>query len=382
MAQMASGAAGAQAGSVNAREAFAGIFTAEQKAEIRDRIIADGGRALAELLAKEETDRPRIPYDDSGHLIPADMAQTFVIAQWLVSLKLYCVREKGGGQRFYTVPEIALIVAAGRRLRLDPLAAMETIALINNRTAIWGRGIRGIVMASGQVEDWKIEYQDITDGVCGEDGRVVVTIKRKGIPTPFVGSFGVAQAEQAGLWVDEETLKSSPGLRHSSWWKYPIDMLTWRAVGRAALGFADILAGMRVAEDLDDDDAPSGRRERGNRQPREGEGGSIETLARALAEMPDPAPAPAAAGGAGEGATVPEPAPAPVPVSAPFVETSKGVAEVAASLEATVGRRRPKRGSSLSAAEMLSGNVGTFKGADIDAAFGSTSPNRPEGGGK
>lgn len=250
MAQVSTSGAAATLAASARKEALASMFTQEEARAIKDKIMTDGGREFASMLARDAFERPKIPISD-GKLVPADFDSLFRIATWIESLKLYGVKEKGGGTRLYTVPEIAAIIAAGLRVGMDPFYALETIALINGKTCIFGRGVRGVVMASGKCTDWQEERIGFTDdGLPTEGARVVVTLKRKDFATPFVGSFSVAQAKAAGLWG---------GSDYSPWKKYPGDMLTWKAVGRASLGFSDVLGGMSVAEEVADIEHPPER---------------------------------------------------------------------------------------------------------------------------
>lgn len=273
MAQVQTNGAAATAVAEGRKQALSQLFTPEEARTIKAKIETDAGRAFAEMLQRDAFERPKIVIDDKGKLVPKDFDSLFRIARWIESLRLYGVKEKGGGFRPYTVEECAAIIAAGQRVGMDPFYAMETIALINNKTCIFGRGVRGVILASGLLEDWSEHREGFNaDGIPGESARVTITLKRKGVPTPIVGTFSVAQAKAAGLWGGSE---------YSPWKKYPGDMLTWRAVGRASLGFSDVLGGMSVAEEVADIEEPP---------PKPSE--SINRRLDELAKQPQPADAP------------------------------------------------------------------------------------------
>lgn len=134
-----------------------------------------------------------------------------------------------------TVEGAVVAILAGARLGLDPFQAVQGIATINGRPAIWGDTLVAIVKASGQVEDERVEYVPIRRDCKG----VRYTVKRKGIATPYEGTFTLADADKAGL-------RGKPG----PWTQYPERMMLARARAFALRdGFADILRGMRVAEE-------------------------------------------------------------------------------------------------------------------------------------
>lgn len=137
-----------------------------------------------------------------------------------------------------TTPEGAVVaVLAGARLGLDPFQSVQGIASINGRPAIWGDALVAIVKGSGQVEDETVEYLPTRKDCLG----VRYTVKRKGIATPYEGTFSKADAEKAGLW--------GKGV----WQAYPARMMFNRARAFALRdGFADVLRGFRIAEEEQD----------------------------------------------------------------------------------------------------------------------------------
>lgn len=129
-------------------------------------------------------------------------------------------------------------IIAGAAVGLNPFQAVQGIAVINGRPAIWGDAMTAIVKASGLLEDERIEYLPSYRDCKG----VRVTCKRKGVATPYVGLFSLEDAKTAGLLG-----KSGP------WTQYPVRMLLNRARAFAYRdGFSDVLRGMRSAEEEQD----------------------------------------------------------------------------------------------------------------------------------
>jgi hypothetical protein len=129
----------------------------------------------------------------------------------------------------------AILVAwqYGSELGLKPMQALQGIAVINGRPAIWGDAMLAVVQSSGLVESFK-ETDDGKTATC--------TIKRKGNPEPIVRSFSMDDAKTAGL-----AGKQGP------WTNYPARMRQMRARAFALRdGFADVLRGIACAEEVSD----------------------------------------------------------------------------------------------------------------------------------
>src|SRR5690606_19667816 len=111
----------------------------------------------------------------------------------------------------------------GAELGLQPLQAMQSIAVINGRPSIWGDAMLGLVQGSGQLDEI---HEEISD-----DGHVATcTIRRRGQRNPVVRQFTMEEAKKAGL-----AGKTAP------WQQYPRRMLQLRARGFALRDtFADV----------------------------------------------------------------------------------------------------------------------------------------------
>ena len=135
-------------------------------------------------------------------------------------------------------PEKAMIaIMRGMEVGLTPMQAMDKIAIVNGRPTIFGDGAIGLVRGSGLCE-W------VNESIEGEgDARVALCeVKRKGEPRAIARTFSVADAKKANLWG-----KDGP------WQQYPERMLQMRARAFALRdGFADVLGGMYLREEIED----------------------------------------------------------------------------------------------------------------------------------
>lgn len=131
-------------------------------------------------------------------------------------------------------PEACTIaIMQGLEVGLSPMAAVQSIAVINGRPTLWGDGALGVVRASGLLE-WIKEWTEGDTAYC--------EAKRRGEPEPIRRSFSDADAKAAGL-----TNKKGP------WQDYRPRMRQMRARGWTLRdGFADVLKGLRIAEEEHD----------------------------------------------------------------------------------------------------------------------------------
>lgn len=122
----------------------------------------------------------------------------------------------------------------GAELGLKPLQALQNLAIINGRPALWGDAVLAIVRASPLCE-----YVTETD-----DGhKATCKVKRRG-EAEEVRTFSMDDAKTAGLLG-----KAGP------WTQYPKRMRQMRARAFALRdAFTDVLKGMAVAEEIMDID--------------------------------------------------------------------------------------------------------------------------------
>jgi hypothetical protein len=120
----------------------------------------------------------------------------------------------------------------GMEIGLQPLQAMQSIAVINGRPAIWGDAMIAIVKGSGLLEKIVEDVSD-TSATC--------TVKRRG-EAEVARTFSMEDAKRAGL-----AGKQGP------WAQYPKRMLQMRARAWALRDvFPDVLRGVFIGEEAQD----------------------------------------------------------------------------------------------------------------------------------
>jgi len=120
----------------------------------------------------------------------------------------------------------------GAELGLAPMQAIQNIAVINGRPAVWGDALLGLVRGSGLLESINEDASD-TVAVC--------TVKRVGCAR-VIREFTIEDAKRAGL-----AGKQGP------WQQYPKRMLQMRARAFALRdAFPDVLKGLYMAEEAID----------------------------------------------------------------------------------------------------------------------------------
>lgn len=170
-------------------------------------------------------------------------------------------------------------IIAGASVGLNPFQAVQGIAVINGRPSIWGDAMTAIVKASGLLEDEHIEYLPSYKDCQG----VRVTVKRKGIKTPYVGLFSLADAKNASL------------LGKGVWASYQTRMLLNRARAFAYRdAFSDVLKGMRSAEEETDITEASTPAEAGAAMDEPAPARKKRAVASAIIDIPAEKPQPTA----------------------------------------------------------------------------------------
>lgn len=182
----------------------------------------------------ERTERPSKPALTSGGsisaIVPQSIEEAYRIANAVVSA--------GMAPRSLDTPEKAMVaIMHGLEIGMTPMAAMQSIAVVNGFPTIWGDGALGLVRGSGVME-WIKEWSE------GEGNGYAAhcSVKRKGEPEPITRSFSWDDAKAAGLLG-----KKGP------WENYRARMFQMRARSYALRdGFADILRGLRIREEVED----------------------------------------------------------------------------------------------------------------------------------
>jgi hypothetical protein len=183
---------------------------------------------------------PKLPALVSGGQVRGIIPQTFDEA-WRIA-NAVCMA--GMAPYGLNTPEKATIaILHGLEVGMAPMNALQSIAVINGKPAIYGDGALGLVLGSGKMETYK-EWLE------GEgDARVAYCqVKRRGDPEPKLGKFSVADAKKAKLWMK----KGHKG-EDTPWVTYEERMLKMRARAFALRdGFADVLKGLAIVEEIRD----------------------------------------------------------------------------------------------------------------------------------
>lgn len=130
---------------------------------------------------------------------------------------------------------VLIAVQMGAEVGLTPMAAIQTIAVINGRPSLWGDSGKAILLSHGCIIEEASAEQVRTSGIA----RCKIT--RPGRP-PVERTFSRDDAKQAGLAGKE-----------GPWKQYPERMLAWRAFWFAARdAAADLLKGLHGAEEVRD----------------------------------------------------------------------------------------------------------------------------------
>ncbi|KQC02932.1 MAG: hypothetical protein APR54_09855 [Candidatus Cloacimonas sp. SDB] len=151
--------------------------------------------------------------------------------------------------RGYDTPEkVVIALEMGHELGLPPLVAIMNIAIINGTPTLKADMMVALALRSGKIEDIKIQYSG-KENMNDNQFKCKVTIRRRGVETPFKASFSRQDAKVAGLDYKD------------NWKKYERRMLKHRAMAfciRDAL--PEIFAGVYLPEELEGIESYGGNR--------------------------------------------------------------------------------------------------------------------------
>jgi hypothetical protein len=164
------------------------------------------------------------------------LAKLIAIAGW--APKSYLVNSSNPSLG-YSPEKIAIAIMQGLEVGLTPMAAVQSIAVINGMPSLWGDGALGVVLSSGLVEDFK--EIELFDGAGKFEGWKCTALRR-GRPEPIENTFTLEDAAKAALLT-----KTGP------WQTAPKRMCKMRARAFTLRdGFADVMRGFKVAEEAMD----------------------------------------------------------------------------------------------------------------------------------
>ena len=149
---------------------------------------------------------------------------------------------------------VMLAIQMGAEVGLAPMAAIQSIAVINGRPSVYGEALLGIVRASGLLEDFEETYDAATK-------TATCMMKRRGDKRAVVKTFSWADAENVIQVVWENNQKVRRKLTDKDTYRsYPQRMLQMRARGFVIKdAFGDVTKGLTTreeAQDLPETEAP------------------------------------------------------------------------------------------------------------------------------
>jgi hypothetical protein len=135
----------------------------------------------------------------------------------------------------------------GQEIGLAPMAALQSIAVINGRPSLWGDGALAIVRSSPLCE----YIHELAPDQALEKGYGECTVKRRDDDVPITRRFTKAMAEQAGLWGGKS--KDPDKKKFEPWFLYPGRMLQMRARAWAMRdAIPEALRGIAIREEVED----------------------------------------------------------------------------------------------------------------------------------
>lgn len=190
-------------------------------------------------------DRKDIVVNNKGELMPRTFEQMLRIAQ-MISVSSFCPSSYGKDKN-EKLSNVMGAIMYGAPLGMSPMQAIQWIAFINGKAALWGDAQLALARASGELEVYTHKYYnntgdevDYSHEIDGDAFKVVVEVKRKGKDL-VKQSFSVADAKKAGLWN-----------KGGTWSTHPKRMLMYKP--RSFLirdEFTDVLGGMHTIEELE-----------------------------------------------------------------------------------------------------------------------------------
>jgi hypothetical protein len=174
---------------------------------------------------------PGIAYANAFLVAPKGLEEAWKIAEVFSKSAFVPADYKG------KTGDVFAAIQFGAEVGLPPMQALQGIAVINGRPAVWGDAALGLVEASGKLAGKTEHFEGEGDAL-----TAVCRVLRKGKPEWVERRFSVADAKQAKLWG-----KQGP------WTQYPQRMLQMRARAWALRDeFADVLKGLSIREEAID----------------------------------------------------------------------------------------------------------------------------------
>jgi hypothetical protein len=161
---------------------------------------------------------------------PKDFGEAMKYAE-IIANSNFCPKEYKGKSG-----DVLVAMQYGAELGLKPLAALQSIGVINGKPCVYGDGFWGVIISQPDCKDAKEWFEGE-----GNNRKAICFIHRDG-RTPVTRSFSVEDAKKAQLWG-----------KAGSWTGFTDRMLQMRARGFAARdAYADKLKGIITREEAED----------------------------------------------------------------------------------------------------------------------------------
>jgi|GEM_PF-3168387 len=196
-------------------------------------------------------DKPLAPikFAADGAFAVEDMSQCYRLARHYIAAGMVPRGLEGRGPD-ETLGRVAVAIEFGQQFKWSPAQSLQSIMVVNGRPCVWGDGPMALVLRSGKLMDYTATIEGTGDDRvavfkavrCVTDARWTHTGEKVSGPITREVRFGVADAKRAGLWG-----KTGP------WTNYPERMMLYRARAFCLRDlFADVLAGIGIAEEMDE----------------------------------------------------------------------------------------------------------------------------------
>lgn len=199
--------------------------------------------------------QPKAPIalGSGGYIMPTTLEEAYRMAVAVIKSGMAPDTYKVGDKE-EQAQKVMLGLASAMEAGLPPLYGLRQIAIINGRPAMWGDALMALVqsknlLANQTVREVGPSFDPSTPPAqWPDDFGIVVSLWRRGQTDPYVGTFTVADAKRAGLWMNA---------RKKPWLEHPRRMMTIRARAFPLRdGFADAIAGIAVREEVEDYHTP------------------------------------------------------------------------------------------------------------------------------
>lgn len=138
--------------------------------------------------------------------------------------------------------DILVAMQMGAEIGLNPLQALQNIAVINGKPCVYGDAALAVVMSSPHY----ISHKEWFEGSIDQGNLTAFCSILRRNSEEYIKSFSMKEAITAGLW-------KKPGV----WQQYPARMLQMRARSFAIRDkFADALRGINIREEVEDYNKP------------------------------------------------------------------------------------------------------------------------------